>query len=300
MINAEDFGKMTIHFSKKILISALILFWACTLLFQSARAANPIIAKFSVERESPQYTYNISVEKYLTVALEGAGFEIAIQKDQKADIELVVHVNGDPLGANYSFTYNSIPNYGGDGTFLYTGAKVEGNLRASAGTLSFEEDFSGEVRPPHTTSSWNENETKAPFHKAWENSNFWIVLGEAIKMLLSKEAHLSYWIGVLTSTKGPDLRIDAKRELYRAGLIAVDNLIPLFSGYLREEAIEVVSQIGKGAVPKLIASLDDSNANIQHGSHEALKTITNQDFGLDAEAWLKWWKNERRSEKSTS
>ena len=255
--------KMRIPWDKKMLIAALILLWSYSLPLQTARATDHIIAKFSVERESPQYTYNISVEKYLTVALEGAGFEIATQKDQMADIEIVVRVAGNPLGTNYSLTYNSIPNYGGDGSFFYTGAEVEGSLRASAAPLSFEKVYSGEIRPPHTTSSGNTEETKAPFHKAWENSDFWIVLGEAIEALLGKEALLSYWVGALTSTKGPDLRVDAKRELYRAGLPAVDKLIPLFRGPLRKEAIQVVAQIGRGAVPKLIASLDDSNANLQ-------------------------------------
>ena len=42
------------------------------------------------------------------------------------------------------------------------------------------------------------------------------------------------------------------------------------------------------AVPKLIDLLNDSDLRVRHIAHTVLKTISENDFGTDADAWRKW------------
>jgi|GEM_PF-2067159 len=59
---------------------------------------------------------------------------------------------------------------------------------------------------------------------------------------------------------------------------------------LRIQAAQSLGKLkDKRAVPPLIAALGSTAPACQSAFAEALKEITGQDFGQDAEKWLEWW-----------
>ena len=66
---------------------------------------------------------------------------------------------------------------------------------------------------------------------------------------------------------------------------------------LRDVAIEMLVSAGpnaSSAVPDLIELLSNFSwdADIGGKASQALKAITGQDFGMDPEAWRRWWEEQ--------
>jgi HEAT repeat protein len=52
------------------------------------------------------------------------------------------------------------------------------------------------------------------------------------------------------------------------------------------------------AIEPLIMGLKDDNMSVVWFMRSALKKLTNQDFGIDYDAWLKWWKENKQKYQS--
>jgi len=100
---------------------------------------------------------------------------------------------------------------------------------------------------------------------------------------------------VLLGDADISVRGSAARALGCLGDIrAVEPLIPLLGdadANVRWSAAAALWKINKDprAFPVLIAALEDANLYARRGAAQALRDITGQDFGEDAEAWQKWW-----------
>lgn len=92
-------------------------------------------------------------------------------------------------------------------------------------------------------------------------------------------------------------RWKAADVLIKIGEASVEPLIKALEGDSEEakgSAIWALSEIkDTRAVEPLIEALDDREWNIRENAHNALSNITGEDFGEDADAWKKWWKNKR-------
>jgi HEAT repeat protein len=63
-----------------------------------------------------------------------------------------------------------------------------------------------------------------------------------------------------------------------------------FAPTVRECAARALGEIGdQRAVPSLIAALDMGAPDDRRAAAEALKSLTNQDFGEDVKKWQEWW-----------
>ena len=66
------------------------------------------------------------------------------------------------------------------------------------------------------------------------------------------------------------------------------------NGYVRAMAAWALGEIGDvRAVEPLIAAITDESHDVQNRAPLALKQITGQDFGPDADKWAAWWKENR-------
>ncbi len=68
---------------------------------------------------------------------------------------------------------------------------------------------------------------------------------------------------------------------------------------MRRAAVRVgVLKKEQDKVPELIRLLHDTDAEVGRAAHTALKDLSGQDFGANAEAdWLAWWKARQASSK---
>ena len=76
---------------------------------------------------------------------------------------------------------------------------------------------------------------------------------------------------------------------------AVDPLLivasdPVDDKTVRENAAAALGNLGKAAVPSLIAQLKNQNERSRAESLKALRAITGQDFGFDTGKWANWWR----------
>jgi len=68
--------------------------------------------------------------------------------------------------------------------------------------------------------------------------------------------------------------------------------------FARSKAAELLGSIGnKRAVDSLITSLKDESSTVRNNASEALKKITEKDFGEDYDKWLQWWQEENKNNK---
>jgi HEAT repeat protein len=89
------------------------------------------------------------------------------------------------------------------------------------------------------------------------------------------------------------VRIAVVDALVKIGSPAVKPLISSLKEkdpMVRDPVVWILGKIGdKRAVEPLIQILKDENQYVREGAARALKRITGQDFGEDAEKWQKWW-----------
>lgn len=63
---------------------------------------------------------------------------------------------------------------------------------------------------------------------------------------------------------------------------------------VRKKAAEAMGKIrDTRAIDPLITALNDVDLDVQEKVAEALSKITNEEFGMNYNAWLKWWKNNK-------
>jgi HEAT repeat protein len=98
-----------------------------------------------------------------------------------------------------------------------------------------------------------------------------------------------------------EARRAAAEQLAALGPQAAEALGPLMQAMgdpnadVRAGVAQVLGQIGPqamDAVPVLIQALGDQSPAVPPVAAGALKGITGQDFGLDANAWQQWWQGQ--------
>ena len=84
--------------------------------------------------------------------------------------------------------------------------------------------------------------------------------------------------------------------------LGINNTCPVFKLLLEElenenvnvklEAINAISKLyRKSIIEPLITIIPDENNEVRLKALEILKSLTEEDYGMDDKAWLNWWKN---------
>lgn len=148
----------------------------------------------------------------------------ASRKKELSDITIDIKLSGVPIQASYQKVGN-----------LYAGADVSGEVRLSNSEKIKLISFSGKASPPSPILTFKDDLKKpeqAPFHKAYQNSNFMIVLSQEIEILLG---------------------IPKEQFLTSAMLMSS----------AREKVGDDLANIGIGAAPYLAEVLNDKRANFE-------------------------------------
>lgn len=62
---------------------------------------------------------------------------------------------------------------------------------------------------------------------------------------------------------------------------------------VRGSAVSALVEIGPAAVPALIQVLENEDPHVRESAARALKSITDEDFDLDADRWREWWETQQ-------
>jgi len=99
-----------------------------------------------------------------------------------------------------------------------------------------------------------------------------------------------------------NVRLDAVKALKALGEIGDKSAVKPLIAVLKDKdglvllyAIAALGEIGdKSAVKPLIAAMKDEDGSFRQEAGEALRKLTNQDFGEDYEKWQEWWEANKK------
>jgi len=216
--------------------------------------------------------------KKIFIALD---FDIAKQKEQ-SDISLEIKVTGVPVDA----TYKNV------GT-LYSGAEISGEIRLDASGIIKRRKFSGKSWPPTPFFRFGDEYKKpddAPFHKAYQYSNFIFVMAEEVEALLEipKEKFL---IVALQKVTYKEKVVD---ELAKIGMAGVPYLAEVLKNSDQEFMVRVNAAVALGktklnafkVLDPLRETLDDKSVPLRMRAAFAIAEISKEEGGLE-EAYTK-------------
>jgi HEAT repeat protein len=100
-------------------------------------------------------------------------------------------------------------------------------------------------------------------------------------------------MAALRSDKDPEVRINSMRSIAALDKMQVPSLLAALKDQdatVRGAAITLFGEMGdRRSIGPLIAAMEDQPISVRRPIAAALKKITSQDFGMDYQAWSKWW-----------
>ena len=66
-----------------------------------------------------------------------------------------------------------------------------------------------------------------------------------------------------------------------------------YSYYVWEAGTDILSGLGREAVPDLIEALEYRDKYVRREAASVLKRITGQDYGEDIDRWQEWWQEQK-------
>jgi hypothetical protein len=152
-------------------------------------AVRPTTICIRVEAPSLPKNVVLNTEAIVTDLLKQAQFSI-VPTALSCDAALEIQVKGKPLSERYSMF-----RFSPGGNTHYSGAEVEVTLLLESSKTSSTKQAHGKVVPPDTieVSSYLTPDD-APYRKALDDSNLYVMLGSAIQEVLGAESVVGFWL----------------------------------------------------------------------------------------------------------
>jgi hypothetical protein len=213
----------------------------------------PITIRIRVEASS--LPKDVDVEAMVAMFFKQAGFTTVAASASDYDAGLEIQVKGTPLSERYRMSLVIV----GTGDTHYSGAVVDGTLLLESSKTSSTKQFSGRVAPPYTIEMDSyQTPEKAPFSKALNESNLYVMLGRAVAEVLGVESVVAFWLGG---------NLSGLTQLKVMGAAAVPGLVRALGGSetLRASARRALTVMGPDAVEPLLAELKQASGESRIG-----------------------------------
>jgi hypothetical protein len=237
-----------------------------------------------------------------------------VAEGESCDATLTVALTGKARGADYIGVGH-----------CYSGAEVSGEMALTASERApLTLPIGGKYPPPVMIAGCPDEPANAPFGEAWLEALFeglahlwgpqvlirslgderaWAreIVVEELGEIGPEEGVVLALTQALEDGDG-DVREAAADALAEIGPHAVEAVPALITALgddrigVRRAAALALGEIGPGAreaVPTLIQALGDESSLMRQAAVKALRAITGQDFGEDAERWQQWWEAHR-------